>query len=80
MGSSRDILSPLKIPPREAGLKSSINARNVRRPGKSMEIISEGGLGSVAASVVLRDRESSQLLELSTSAAVGFDFLLFCNA
>lgn len=80
MGSSRDILSPLKIPPKETGLKSSINAKNVERPGKSMEIISEGGLGSVAASVVLRDGELSELLELSKSAAVDFDFLLFCNA
>jgi hypothetical protein len=63
-----------------AGLKSLINAKNVERPGKSVEIISDGGHGSVATSVVLRDGESSKLLELSKSKAVDFDFLLFCNA
>jgi hypothetical protein len=63
-----------------AGLKSLINAKNVERPGKSVEIISEGGLGLVATSVVLRDGESSELLELSNSTAVDFDFLLFCSA
>lgn len=80
MGLSRDILSPLKMPPRETGLKSSSNAMNVKRPGKSKEIISGGRLGSVAANAVLRDGESSELLELSKAAAVDFDFLLLCNA
>ena len=45
-----------------------------------MEIISEGGLGLGATDVVLRDAESSELLELSKSMAADFDFLLFCNA
>lgn len=45
-----------------------------------MEIISEDGLGLVAASVVPRDGEPSELLELSKSVGIDFDFLLFCNA
>lgn len=45
-----------------------------------MEIISEGGLGLVAASVVFRDGETSEPLELSKPAAIELGFLLFCNA
>ena len=45
-----------------------------------MEIISEGEFGLVATDVVLRDGESSELLELSKSIAANFDFFLFCNA
>lgn len=48
-----------------------------------MEIISNGGLGLVTASVVFRDGESSVLvlvLELSKLALADFGFLLFCNA